>query len=160
MQSGPIPPLVPKTRGVKYPISTSSTLCWYFRFFPSSFSLKIVDVTFPWLYLELTCVTLTSKISMRPKSPCLQVQSCLRVCYRASEVESLITERFQLWFDFNIGANLTNKGKVGCEHHRVSAPRTLPFGMTGHGRRYTSHHKHTCLVSRTGAYYTLNAESL
>ena len=31
--------------------------------------------------------------------------------------------------------------------------RTLPFYMTGHGRRYTSHHKHTCLVSRTGAYY-------
>ena len=25
--------------------------------------------------------------------------------------------------------------------------------MTEHGRRYTSHHKHTCLVSRTGAYY-------
>ena len=59
MQSAPIPPLVPKTRGVKDPISTSSTLCWYFRFLSSSCSLKIVDVSFPWLHLELTCVTLT-----------------------------------------------------------------------------------------------------
>ena len=42
---------------------------------------------------------------------------------------------------------------LGCKHHRVSAPRNLPFCMTEHGRRYTSHHKHTCLVSRTGAYY-------
>ena len=28
--------------------------------------------------------------STRPKAPCLQVQSCLRACYRATEVELLI----------------------------------------------------------------------
>ena len=67
LQSAPIPPLVPKTRGVKDPISTSSTLCWYFRYFSSSCSLKIVDVSFPWLHLELTCVTLTSKNAVTPR---------------------------------------------------------------------------------------------
>ena len=31
--------------------------------------------------------------SARPKAPCFKVQSCLRACYRGSEVESLIIER-------------------------------------------------------------------
>ena len=47
--------------------------------------------------------------STRPKALCLEVQSCLRACYGASECESLIIERLQLWFDFSVGANLTNK---------------------------------------------------
>jgi len=98
--------LIPKiTRGVKDPISTSSTLCWYFRFFSCSCSLKIVDVAFIWLHLELTCVTLTSKNALTPrdqKPPCLNVQSFLRAFYRASEVESLIiaclvVARLQCW---------------------------------------------------------------
>ena len=68
LQAAPIPPLVPKiTRRVKDPISTSSTICWYFRFFSSSCSLIIVDVAFPWLHLELTCVTLTSKSAVTPR---------------------------------------------------------------------------------------------
>ena len=131
--------------------------------------------------------------SSRTKVPSLQVQSCFRDCYRVSEVESLIIERLSLWFDFNVGASLTNKcgmqwrnqgrdlwgpaplifrrkwgpdgrkhffwGRappyfrvwmtapppalsegldpplvsVCFEHHRVSAARTLPFCITGHG---------------------------
>ena len=67
LQSAPIPQLVPKTRGVKDPISTSSTLFWYFRIFSSSCALKIVDVAFPWFHLELTCVTLTSKNAVTPR---------------------------------------------------------------------------------------------
>ena len=67
LQSAPISSLVPKTRGVKDPISTSSTKCWYFRFLSSSCSLKIVDVEFPWLQLKLTCVTLTSKNAVTPQ---------------------------------------------------------------------------------------------
>ena len=98
--------------------------------------------------------------SSRPKAPCPHVQFFLRACCHASEVESAIIERLQLWFDFNIGANLTGKGDEKVANTVVSAPRTLP-SMTGHmARRYTFHHKHTCLVSQTGAYYTLNAESL
>ena len=45
----------------------SSTLFWYFRFFSSYCSLKIVDVSFPWLHLELTCVTVTSKNAVTPR---------------------------------------------------------------------------------------------
>ena len=47
--------------------------------------------------------------SSRPKALSLHVQSCLRDCYRASEVESLLIERLQLWFDFKVAANLTNQ---------------------------------------------------
>ena len=67
LQSAPIPPLVPKTTGMKDPISMSSTLCWYFRFFSSSCSLKNVVVVFPWLHLELTYVTMTSKNAVTPR---------------------------------------------------------------------------------------------
>ena len=45
----------------------SSTLCWYFRFFSSSCSLKIVVVVFPWLHLELIYVTMTSKNAVTPR---------------------------------------------------------------------------------------------
>ena len=71
LQSAPMPQLVPKTRGVKDPISTSSNLFWYFRFFSSSCSLKSADVAFPCLHLELTCVTLTSKnaVTSRDQKP-------------------------------------------------------------------------------------------
>ena len=45
----------------------SSTLCWYFRFFSSSCSLKIVVVVFPWLHLELIYVTMTLKNAVTPR---------------------------------------------------------------------------------------------
>ena len=50
------------------------------------------------------------------------------------------------------------------EVSRLRTPSCLcainpPFCMTGHGRRYTSHHKDTCSISRARAYYTLNAEN-
>ena len=67
MQSALIPPLVRKTRGVKDPISTSSTLYWYFHFSSFSCSLKIAVVVFPRIHLELTCVTLTSKNVVTPR---------------------------------------------------------------------------------------------
>ena len=91
LQSAPIPPMVPKTRGVKDPISTSSTLCWYFCCFSSSCSLKIVDVVFPWLHLELTCVTLTSKNAGTPRD---QKPPALKSCL-ASGLEFL--QRFWGW---------------------------------------------------------------
>ena len=63
---------------MKDPISTSSSLCWCFRFFSSSGSLKIVDVPFPWLHLELINMRYSDIKkccnSTRPKAPCLQVQ--------------------------------------------------------------------------------------
>ena len=59
--SFPIPPLVPNTKGVNEPISSSNTRCWYLRFFSSSCSLNTSDYGLPWKHLELTCVTLTSK---------------------------------------------------------------------------------------------------
>ena len=63
---------------MKDPISTSSSLCWCFRFFSSSCSLKIVDVPFPWLHLELINMRYSDIKkccnSTRPKAPCLQVQ--------------------------------------------------------------------------------------
>ena len=62
-----MPPLVPKTKGVKDLISTSSTCCWYLRFFSSSCSLKTVVVGLFGLHLELTCVTLTSKYAVTPR---------------------------------------------------------------------------------------------
>ena len=62
----PIPPLVPNTKGVNEPISTSNTRCWYLRFFSSSCSLNTSDVGLLWEHLELTCVTLTSKNAVTP----------------------------------------------------------------------------------------------
>ena len=50
--STPLPPFVPRTRGVKVPIATSKTLCWYFLFFSISFSLKMVRVLLFWLLQE------------------------------------------------------------------------------------------------------------
>ena len=61
-----MPPVVPKTSGVKVPISTSITPWLYFLFFSFSCSLKIVDVYLPWLDRELTCVTRTSKKAVTP----------------------------------------------------------------------------------------------
>ena len=59
-----------------------STLFWYFRFFSSYCSLKIVDVSFPWLHLKLTCVTLTSKNAATPrdqKPPVLKFSLAFRL---------------------------------------------------------------------------------
>ena len=56
-----------KISGVKESISTSSTLSWYFLFFSLIRFLKIAAVGFPWLVLELTCVTLTSKNAVPPR---------------------------------------------------------------------------------------------
>ena len=39
---------------------------WYFCFFSLFCSLKITAVGFPWLVLEVTCVTLTSKNAVFP----------------------------------------------------------------------------------------------
>lgn len=87
--------LVPKTWGVKDPVSASSTLCWYFRVFFSSCSLKIVDCfslitlgfNMPYSDIEKFCN------SSRPKAPSLHVQSYLRVCHWASDVKLLIIGR-------------------------------------------------------------------
>ena len=88
LQSAHIPPLVPKNEGVKDPISTSSTVCWFFRFFSSCCSLKIVDVAFPWLHSELTCVTLTSKNAVTPRdqNPCLQSSLASELYYGSTNV--------------------------------------------------------------------------
>ena len=67
------------------------------------FSLVTLAVNMRYSDIEKCCN------SSRTKVPSLQVQSCFRDCYRASEVESLIIERLSLWFDFNVGASLTNK---------------------------------------------------
>ena len=64
--SFPIPPLVPNTKGVNEPISSSNTRCWYSRFFSSSCSLNTSDVGLLLYHLELKCVTLTSKNAVTP----------------------------------------------------------------------------------------------
>ena len=118
MQSAPIPPLVPKTRGVKDLISTSSSLCWYFRFF-SSCSLKIVDIAFPWLHLELTCVTLTSKNAVATrdqKSP----------AFKSSLDAGLVTAILKLNRSLSRGCSSGSTSTLGWEHHGVSAPRANP----------------------------------
>ena len=51
------------------------------------FSLVTLGVNMRYSDIEKCCN------STRPRDPCLEVQSCLRACYRASEVESLIIER-------------------------------------------------------------------
>ena len=43
-----ISPLVPDTKGVNEPISTSSTRCWYLRFFSPSCSLNTSNVVLFW----------------------------------------------------------------------------------------------------------------
>ena len=94
--STPIPPFVPKTSGVKVPISTSNIRCWYFLFFSFSCSLNIVDVGLFWLHLELTCVTRTSKNAV---TPCDQnppafiynlASASTRPCDCGSQVKSLV----------------------------------------------------------------------
>ena len=63
MQSAPIPPLVPKTRGVKDPIPLLVLTLFLLL-------LLLKDggyVAFPCLHLELTCVTLTSKNAVTPR---------------------------------------------------------------------------------------------
>ena len=57
--------------------------------------------------------------STRPKAPCLKIQSCLRVCYRGLEVESLIIERFML----SSGSTLTLVQTLAISE--VSRLRTL-----------------------------------
>ena len=56
-----------------------------------------MDVSFPWLHLELTCVTLTSKNAVTrrdQKPPALKFSLASGLaCYRGSDVESLIIER-------------------------------------------------------------------
>ena len=56
-----IPALVPTIIGLKELILAFNTLRWYFDLFSLSSSSKIAGVGFPWLVLELTCVTPTSK---------------------------------------------------------------------------------------------------
>ena len=63
----PIPPFLPKSRGIKDPISTSITLCWYFLFFSFSCSTKINSVDLFWLHVEFTCVKHTSKNAVSPR---------------------------------------------------------------------------------------------
>ena len=63
LQSAPIPPLVPKTRGVKDPIPLLVLTLFLLL-------LLLKDggnVAFPCLHLELTCVTLTSKNAVTPR---------------------------------------------------------------------------------------------
>ena len=55
--------------------------------FGCCFSLVTVGVTMRYSDIKKCCN------STRPKAPCLEVQSCCRACYRASEIESLIIER-------------------------------------------------------------------
>ena len=63
MQSAPIPPLVPKTRGVKDPIPL--LVLTLFLLLPLLKDGRYV--AFPCLHLELTCVTLTSKNAVTPR---------------------------------------------------------------------------------------------
>ena len=133
---------------MKDPISTSSTLCWYFRFFSSSCSLKIVDVSFPWLHLELTCVTLTSKNAVTPRD---QKPPALKPSLASRLVTAVLRLNRSLSRGFSCGSTSTLVQTLPITitiTQSFSAPRNLPFSMTGHGRRYTSHHKNTCVVSR------------
>ena len=63
----PIPPFLPKSRGIKDPISTLITLCWYFLFFSFSCSTKINSVDLFWLHVEFTCVKHTQKNAVPPR---------------------------------------------------------------------------------------------
>ena len=66
LHSLPIPPLVPRTKGVNDACSTSKTRCKYCLFFSASLSWKIFSVSWLMLVVELTCVTLTSKNAVCP----------------------------------------------------------------------------------------------
>ena len=152
-----IPSLVLKPGGVEDPISTSSTLCWYFRVFSSSCSLKIVDVVFPWLHLELTCVTLTSKNAVTPRD---QNPPALKSSLASGLVTALLRLNRSLSRGCSCGSisalvqtlPISEVSRLRTLSYRVSVPRTLPICVTEHCRRYTSHHKHTCLESRTWAF--------
>ena len=58
---------LPKTRGIKDPISTSITLCWYSLFFFFSCSTKINSVDLFWLHVEFSCVKHISKNAVPPR---------------------------------------------------------------------------------------------
>ena len=64
--STPIPPFVPKTRGVNDPCSTSRILCIYSRFLAFSCERKVWAVFRFLLESEFTCVTRMSKNAVCP----------------------------------------------------------------------------------------------
>ena len=64
--SSPMPPFVPKTKGVKLPCYTSRTCSLYSLFFAFSCFLKISFVDEFWLDWALTCVTQISKNAVCP----------------------------------------------------------------------------------------------
>ena len=163
LQSTSITPLVQKTRGVKDPISTSSTLCWYFCFFSSSCSLKIVDVAFPWLHLELTCVTLTSKNAVTPrdqKPPAL----------KSSLASGLVTAVLRLNRSLSRGCSCGSTSTLvqtlpisEVNRWRTTSCLCATNPLFLHDRAWQTVYfspQHTCVVSRPGVYYTLNVKSL
>ena len=88
LQSAHIPPLVPKKLGSKRSHFNVQHPLLALPLFSSSCSLKIVDVAFPWLYSELTCVTLTSKNAVTPRdqNPCLQSSLASELYYGSTNV--------------------------------------------------------------------------
>ena len=156
MQSAPIQPLVPKTRGVKDPISTSSTLCCYFRFFSSSCFLEILDVAFPWLHLELTCVTLTSKNAVTPRD---QQPSVFKSSLASRLVSALLRLNRSLSRGCSCGSTSTLVQTLPISE--VSRLRTPPclrhepslLALQGLADVILLTTKQTCLVSLTGAHY-------
>ena len=67
LHSSPIPPFVPKMRGVKLPCSISNTRWLYSRFFAASCWWNISVVFLVKLDCELTCVTRISKNDVWPR---------------------------------------------------------------------------------------------
>ena len=163
MQSASIPPLVRKTRRVKDPISTSSTVYWYFRFFSSSCSLKIAVVVFPRIHLELTCVTLTSKNVVTPRD---QKPPALKSSLASGLVTALLRLNRSLSRGCSCGSTSTLVQTLPIsEVSRLQTTSCLcatnPLFL--HDRAWQTVYfspQHTCVVSRPGVYYTLNAESL
>ena len=88
-----IPPLVPNTKGVNEPISTSNTRCWYLRFFSSSCFFEHFRC---WLALVTLGVDVCNsnikkcRNSSCPETSRFDVQPCLRTCNSAPQMKVYI----------------------------------------------------------------------
>ena len=148
----PIPPLVPNTKGVNEPSSTSNTRHWYFCFFSSSWSLNTSDVGLFWKHYEFTCVT-----PLAQKPPPLMSNLASEIVTVFSNV---VARGWRCGLISTLLETLLMNGVNKWRTQSCLCPTKPPFLWEMVGLKQIFPHTHIHLVDRLEANYSVGVAHL